>query len=269
MINILMAASDNMYDGLEVVICSTMKHNKNVHFYIMTMDIHLNLINGYHEFHRLSEEHIKMLKKIVKYYDKNSNISIIYTEEAYVKNLEGNINEESTFTPFATLRLLSDILLPNLHDCLYLDCDVSVQSDLSEMYRYYTSQDCEYAAYKIPEACNHEGEMVSGVLIYNLDKIRETGFLKKARKNIFKNEYKYPDQMALRDAGEPFPMQETYNYMFDLNECHYVPTIIHYTNKLSPKVYEIGKKVIFYRKYPFLKYVQETVNLLKNIDIHY
>ena len=32
-----------------------------------------------------------------------------------------NINEESTFTPFATLRLLSDILLPNLHDCLYLD----------------------------------------------------------------------------------------------------------------------------------------------------
>ena len=269
MINILMAASDNMYDGLELVICSTMAHNKNVHFYIMTMNIQLQLEDGFHRFYRISDEHEKELRKIVKYYDKNSDITIIYTEECYSKNLEGNINEKSTFTPFTDLRLLADILLPDIHNCLYLDCDVSVQSDLSEMYKYYTSQDCEYAAYKIPEACDYEGEMVAGVLILNLDKIKKTGFLKKARKNIFKYKYTFPDQMALRDSGEPFPMQETYNYMFDLTKCHYMPTIIHYTNELNPKVYESGKKIIFYRKYPFLKYVQETVNLLKNIDIHY
>ena len=269
MINILMAASDNMYDGLELVICSTMAHNKNVHFYIMTMNIHLQMVNGYGNFHRLSEEHISELRKIIKYYDKNSDLSIIYTEEPYVKNLENNINENNIFTPFANLRLLADILLPNIDHCLYFDCDISVQSDLSEMYKYYTSQDCNYAAYTIPQACDYAGEMVSGVLVLNLNKIRETGFLKKARRNLFENEYKFPDQMALRDSDTPFPMQETYSYMFDLNKCHYTPAIIHYTDELYPKVYDCGKKVIFYRKFPFLQYVQDTVNLLKNIDIHY
>ena len=269
MINILMSASDNMYDGLELVICSTMKYNKNVHFYIMTMNIHLMLEDGYHDFYRISEKHINDLKKIIKYFDPNSELSVIYTEESYVKYLEGNINEKSLFTPFTDLRLLADVLLPEIDNCLYLDCDVSIQSDLSEMYYYYTNQNCDYAAYKIPDACEYEGEMVAGVLILNLKHIRKSGFLNKARRNIFNNEYYYPDQMALRDAGEPFPMQETYNYMFDLNKCHYVPTIIHYTNELNPKVYEQGKKNIFYRKYPFLKYVQDIVNLLKDIDIRY
>lgn len=267
--NILIAASDNMYDGLEVVVCSTMKHNKNVHFYLMTMTININLEDGFHNFRRVTDEHINQLKKIIKYFDKNSDLKVIYTEECYCKNLEGNINEKNIFTPYANLRLLADILLPNIDNCLYLDCDVSIQSNLNDMYEYYTKQDADYCAYKLPEACQYEGEMVSGVIIFNLNRIRKTGFLKKARRNIFENIYKYPDQMALRDAGEAFPMQETYSYMYDLTKCHYVPSIIHYTNEIYPKVYEVGKKVIFYRKYPFLQYVQDTVELLKNVDINY
>ncbi len=267
--NILMAASDNMYDGLELVVYSTMAHNKNVHFYIMTMEIHLELEYGYSDFFRISDEHIRDLNKIIKYFDPNSDLTMVYAEECYAKYLEGNPNEKSGFTPFTDLRLLADLLLPELNDCLYLDCDVSVQDNLQDMYYYYLSKCDDYAAYSIPEACDYEGEMVAGVLLMNLAHMRKSGFLKNARKNIWHNHYRFPDQMAIRDAGSPYPMAETYNYMFELTERNYMPAIIHYTNKLNPKVYESGKKVIFYRKYPFLQYVQDGVKLLKNLPLYY
>ena len=267
--NILMSASDNMYDGLELVVYSTMAHNKNVHFYLMTMEIHLELEYGYSDFYRVSKEHIEELTKIIKYFDVNSDLTVIYTEECYAKNLENNPNEKSGFTPFTDLRLLADLLLPDIDDCLYLDCDVSVQDDLSVMYDYYLSKCSDYAAYSIPDACEYKGEMVAGVLLMNLKHMRNSKFLEIARRNIWRNVYKFPDQMAIRDAGDPYPMSETYNYMFDLNECNYVPAIIHYTNKLSPKVYESGKKTIFYRKYSFLQYVQDGINKLKNLQLYY
>jgi lipopolysaccharide biosynthesis glycosyltransferase len=36
--NIMLAGNDKVYYGIELVIYSTMAHNKNVHWYIVTMD---------------------------------------------------------------------------------------------------------------------------------------------------------------------------------------------------------------------------------------
>ena len=37
--NILLAGNDRVYPGLELVIYSTMNHNKNINWFIFTMDI--------------------------------------------------------------------------------------------------------------------------------------------------------------------------------------------------------------------------------------
>ncbi len=103
--------------------------------------------------------------------------------------------------------------------------------------------------------------MVSGVMLMDLKRIREDGFLKRARENIHKNLYQYPDQDALRDAGKPGPLPETYSYLYELEFCAYKPLVLHFTNKLSPKIYSDEGRTVFYRRYPFLDYVKKGVEL--------
>ncbi len=264
-----MAADSSMYDGIELVITSTMKHNKNVHWYIFTMNIHC-LINGCpRDFYEIDENQKNKLLKVIKYFDPNSTLEVMNVAEYYVKHIEGNPNEQSGFTPFATLRLLADVALPEVDDILYFDCDIAVQEDISEMYYSYLNKGYNYCAYSIPEACNYESEMVSGVLLFNLDKIRKTKFMEKARKNLHTHEYVYPDQMALRDVENPYPLPETYSYMFPLEKCSYKPAILHFTNQLSPKVYQNNEKTVFYRKYPQFNYVIEINKMLEKLNLVY
>lgn len=259
MIDILMCGDNDMFPGFKAVIYSTMYHTKSsIHWHIFTMNIGCYGKNYF----AISEQNQKFLTKIVKYFDGNSNIDFIDVSDLYHELLEGNKNEASGFSPYATSRLLVDKLI-NKHSCLYLDCDITVQDDLTDMFYYYSKQDMDYAAYTIPTPFDYAGEMVSGVIVFNIDHIKESGFLDKARKNLFLYEYMYPDQMALRDAGNPYPLQETYNYMNDLDKCCYVPKIIHYTSKLEPKVYYSEER--FYRKFPFNQYILDGCELIKNI----
>ena len=262
--NILMAADKGALSGVELVVYSTMAHNKNVNWYIFTMTISCPIEGQQRSFLELDKDDEAWLKKIVKYHDSNSNLKVINVAEWYAKYLENNPNRESAFTPFTTLRLLADLVLPNVHDLLYLDCDVVVQKSLEDMYYGYLKNGKPYYAYSIPEACDWESEMVAGVLLFDLNKIREIGFLAKARENINKHVYKFPDQMALRDAGDPYPLQETYNYMFSLWKCSYTPHIIHFTNEIGGKIYHDGKTV-FYRKFSQFKYIEDGLNLIKSI----
>lgn len=262
--NIIMAGDKGMMAGIEAVIYSTMMNNVNVNWYIFTMNISCIIGGNKRDFIGLDNNDEKWLKKIVQYFDSKSSLNIVDAAPAYVEYLEGNENEDSGFTPFATLRLLADVILPQIKDCLYLDCDVIVQDKLDDMYHNYLAKGSNYCAYSIPEACDWESEMVSGVLLFNLEKSRRTGFLEKARKNLFENKYRYPDQMALRDAEKPYPLPETYSYMFELHKLTYKACIIHFTNQVGGKIYVDGK-ALFYRKFPQFKYIDEGLELIRTI----
>lgn len=265
--NILMSGDDSMYDGFELVVYSTMKHNKDVHWYFFTMNISCPICGNMRDFREIPDWQRQRLANIVHYFDPKSTITFINVQELFDKTIANNPNAESGFTPFTNLRLLADIALPDLDDCLYLDCDIAVQEDLTSMYYNYLAKDYCYCAYSLPEACCWEGEMVAGVLLLNLKKIRETKFMDKARWNLCHHEYRFPDQMALRDTAKPYPLPETYNYLFDLWKCHYKPAILHFTNELSPKVYQDSQKEVFYRTYPFLRYVQEGMKIIDEIGL--
>lgn len=266
--NILIATDSNTYCGAELVIYTTLTHNKNVNFYIFTMDIELeNKETGECYVYRgLTDWQKNKLKTIVNYFDKNSHIVIIDTKQYYLDYIQESPNKYSHFTPYATLRLLTDIILPNVHNLLYLDCDTAVMGDISNIYNDYTHRECNYAAWIAEDACNGEGEMVSGVMIMNLDKMRETGFLHTARRNYMLNQYRYPDQDAIRDAGAPEPLPQYVGYCNNLDDCFEMPLILHFTNQLSPKIYGDKGRTFFFKKFPFLKYAKDGVELLDRIN---
>ena len=109
--NILMAANDLIYSGVELTIYTLLSHNRNCNIYIFTMDIDVDHGDGTGTHYiSLQQFQQKRLKKLVKYLDSRSNICFIDTRDAYDKYLTPSPNEHSGFTPYATLRLLSDIL---------------------------------------------------------------------------------------------------------------------------------------------------------------
>lgn len=266
MMNILMSGNDNVYPGMELAIYSTLTHNKGINWYIFTMDIEIDTGDGQIVvFCGLNSWQKNKLKKIVSYLDNTSKITFIDMYNLYMKYLSGNINENSPFTPYAALRLLADVALPNIKHVLYLDCDTAVQGNISGILDFLKFGK-DYYAYVCPDACGYEGEMVSGVMLMDLERIRKDGFLERARNNIRNNIYQYPDQDALRDAGKPYPLPETYSYLYELELCTYKPLILHFTNKLSPKVYGDEGRTVFYRKYPSLDYVKKGVEMIDIIN---
>lgn len=135
MMNIMLAGNDKVYYGIELVVYSTMAHNKNVHWYIVTMDYEQRHDNSVHVYIGLQDWQKEKLEKIVNYFDaKNSSIIFIDGKELYDTYLYGGVNEINGFTPYAAFRLIADILFPDLDHILYLDCDTAVTTNIEGIY---------------------------------------------------------------------------------------------------------------------------------------
>jgi lipopolysaccharide biosynthesis glycosyltransferase len=113
------------------------------------------------------------------------------------------------FPPASYYRLAAAELLPNLDKCLYLDIDIIVRHDLSELYNsdisgYYIAgikdtmqlHNCQKIT-KVMKACDQY--VNSGVLLMNLKLIREDGLGKKFMEEAYRKDVKYmfPDQDIL------------------------------------------------------------------------
>lgn len=267
--DILIAGDRSVLPGIEILVYSTMFHNPNVNIFwhILSMDIEVDNLCGTVKCYRgLTTNDVAWLKKIVKFFDYKSEVVSYDVKDYYNKYLSHSVNFDTGFTPFAALRLLADLILP-IDSCLYLDADVLVQKNISRMYEEYLQKDhFNYAAYTLPDACNGYGEMISAVIFFNLKHIRRTGFLEQARRMYNKNQYVFPDQMALRDAGDPEPLDETYNYMQDYREATYHPAILHFSNHNVSKIYSPGVLEGYWWKHnPAFQYIKDGLDLIKTI----
>ena len=127
--NILISGNMSVYLGMEVTIYSLMKHNRNVNLYVLTSSFEqMPYPDGTVKFYEgLGEGEKKKISNIVKYFDPyNSSVTFIDPIDLYRTHLEGGENEFSCFTPYAAFRLLADLILVDLDDVLYLDCDTVV-----------------------------------------------------------------------------------------------------------------------------------------------
>lgn len=267
--NVLISTNAKAFIGAELVVYSFMQHHKNVHWYVTTLNIAINDPYGKKHVHEgIGKEFAYDLKKIVKYFDSNSTIEVIDTTELFMNELANGANDLSPFTPYAAIRLMADLILPdNVHDLLYLDVDTIVRQNIETEYAKYTSINRPYAAHIIKEACNHKGEMISSVIFFNMDVCRNTNFFKKARSNYKKFIYTFPDQMAIRDAADPVDIEESLNYMRALEDAEDPIKIYHFSNKLQPKIYNIGWEQ-FFIKFPQFTDIKEGVELVNSLNFN-
>ena len=164
----------------------------------------------------------------------------------YEKEFANCANENAYCTPYTLLRLLAD-LVPNMPSkLLYLDIDMMIGDDIVKLYNIDVS-DYEYAAVKEkygswlirPDYIN------AGMLLLNMEKIKETGLLKKARNLIKTKKMLFADQDAIfRTTTNKLLLPRIFNEQSKFNKkdtvvCHFCKRLMLY-HILTQKILNNG-----------------------------
>ncbi len=198
MINVLFCGNDKVFDGVLTCALSILKRTQTKEpftFYLYTLD----LTNLNPAFRAISKQSASFLDEVVREYNSDNRVVLIDVKEIYERELAGCPNEASSYSPYAMLRVLVDLVDNMPSKLLYLDADILFNRDIRLLYDIDV-EGCEYAA-----ARDHYGKYLvnpnyinSGVLLLNLEKIEETGLLAKARGELRKRKLAFPDQTAIR-----------------------------------------------------------------------
>lgn len=196
MINIMLAGNSRVFDGVLTCALSIFMRSRNdeaMNFYVLTMDVsHIKP-----EYTPITEKQINFLDRTAKKYNKDSSFTRIDVTELYREEFDGCPNENAYCSPYTLIRLFAD-RLPLPDKILYLDADIMFNRDIHLLYDIDVS-DVEYAA-----ARDHYGKYLvnpnyinAGVILMNLEKMRETGILTRARKLLREKKLPFADQSAL------------------------------------------------------------------------
>ena len=131
MVNILLSGNNKVFDGaLSELISITNKTKEAITCYIFTMD----LTRVKEDYKCIDDKQIEFLNKIVKEQNKNSKVIKIDVTQIYEEEFGHGKNENAYCTPYTLLRLLSDKIPDMPEKLLYLDIDMMVAGDISELY---------------------------------------------------------------------------------------------------------------------------------------
>lgn len=234
MINLLLCGNKKVFDGaLTELISITNKTKESIHCYIFTMDV--SRINS--EYICITDEQIEFLDKIVKSKNKYNTVIKIDVTELYEKEFGNCKNENAYCTPYTLLRLLAD-LVPEIPDkILYLDIDMMAGDDISKLYNIDISE-YEYGAVKEKYGCwlIRPDYINAGMLLLNMNKIKETGLLQKARNLIKTKKMLFADQDAIFwSTTKKLLLPRIYNEQSKFNKKDTV--ICHFSKRLMFKPY--------------------------------
>ncbi len=197
MVNILFCGNDKVFDGILTSALSIMKRTRSKEpftFYIFTMDVsHIN-----DNYTPLDDKKVEFFNKVIKEYNCENRAVKIDVTELYMKEFSGCPNEGAYCSPYTLIRLFADKIdiLPD--KLLYLDIDVMFNRDIHLLYDIDVT-DYEYAA-----ARDHYGKYLvkpnyinAGVLLFNMEYMKKTGLLEKARELIKNKKLVFADQSAI------------------------------------------------------------------------
>jgi len=233
LINLLYAGNDYTYDGILMSLLSIVKHcKKNLNVYILTMD--LSEINK--NYVCFSTKHKEILENEIKKVNKKSKVNLIDVKKLYVENLLNGKNQESKYTPYSMIRLLSDKIEKIPDKILYLDYDVLAYDNIENLYNI-NIDDYEFAGVKdyYGKILINRNYINSGVLLLNIKKIRETGLFSKCLKVLKTKKMLLPDQSALNFmASKKLIIPREFN---EQNKLHNNTILRHFsmTIKFFPK----------------------------------
>ncbi|MDD4005875.1 MAG: glycosyltransferase [Bacilli bacterium] len=199
--NIVYAGNYKVFDGLLISLLSLVEVNHEaIDVYVLTMDL-TELSDDYVS---ISQRDLDIIEKELKKVNSNSRIIRIDVRSIFDKALAYSKNLVNRYTPYALLRLLLDEIEIIPDKVLYLDTDTVINKRINELYSTDISN-YEFAGVKDrygsfffnPWYCN------TGVLLLNMEKIRETGLFKKVvsllnAKKVFLSDQTGLNKMAKR-----------------------------------------------------------------------
>ena len=271
--NLLLCGNEKVFDGaLTELISITNKTKEEVKCYIFTMD--LTRIKT--EYTSINDEQIEFLDTVIKTKNPKNSVIKIDVTDLYEKEFGKCKNEKAYCTPYTLLRLLAD-LVPEIPDkILYLDIDMMAGDDISKLYNTDIT-DYEYAAVKEkygsifiwPDYIN------AGMLLLNMQQIKQTGLLEKARDLIKNKKMLFADQDAIyRATTKKKLLPRIYNEQSKFNKkdtviCHFCKRLLwipypHTENYKQWQIEEIHKVL---KCHAFDNDLEEYVKLKKEFEI--
>lgn len=228
--NILFSGNDNVFDGILTCLLSIVKRTEAKEpfcVYVLTMDV--SRVKP--EYIAISDEKIAFLQEVASEYNPENKIIKIDVTDIYEREFANCPNEQCYCSPYTLLRLFID-LIPEIPDkILYLDVDILLNRDIAllyetdlEGYEYAASRD-HYGKYLInPNYIN------AGVLLFNMEEVKRTGLLKKARELIKTKKLLFADQSAIyRSTTRKKMLPQRFN---DQKFLHKHTVVRHFSKRL-------------------------------------
>ena len=238
-VNVCLSTDNNYSQYAGVVIASVLKHlnsSTNISFYILDGGI--------------DDENKKKILSLKK--TENCTINFVSIDENLFEPYK-KIGTHKYLSLSACFRLKLASLLPDISKILYLDCDVIVNSDITELYNtdikdFYAAGVMDTAMKSsgwVPPLENGNIYFNSGVLLFNLDKIRQDGieikfeeYTQKEFENIRVGDQQIINvvcQGKIKQVDSEWNVQ-TSNFV---NRSDYTntPKIVHYVGRQKPWIF--------------------------------
>lgn len=230
MMNLLLCGNKKVFDGaLTELISITNKTKEPITCYIFTMDV--SRINP--EYTCIEDKQIEFLNKVVKSKNEDNQVIKIDVTDLYEKEFGKCKNEGAYCTPYTLLRLLADLIPKIPEKLLYLDIDMMANDDISKLYNIDITE-YEYAAVreKYGSKIIRPDYINAGMLLLNMNKIKETGLLVKARNLIKTKKMLFADQDAIFwSTTKKLLLPRIYNEQGKFNKkdtviCHFAKRLL-------------------------------------------
>lgn len=230
MVNILFCGNDKVFDGMLTCALSILRRSDSPEpytFYVFTMDVsHIKKT-----YLPVSDRQIDFFEKVIQRENPDNRAVKIDVTDLYMREFGGSPNEDAYCSPYTLIRLLADLVEGMPDKLLYLDVDILFNRDIHLLY------DIDVEGYEYAAARDHYGKYLvqpnyinAGVLLLNMQHMRQTRILEKARDLIRRKKLTFADQSALiRSTTRKKMLPQKFN---DQKFLHRHTVVRHFSKRL-------------------------------------
>ena len=196
LVSCVYSGNDKYFNQIFLSALSMAMHTKEaLQIYIVTIDCETK--RG--KYLAIRDDQVAYLDEVLKKYNKESRAILLNINEVYYNNMPASCkNKNSVYTPYTLLRLFLNKLDNLPSKLIYIDTDTMVYNDINELYSIDLAN-YEYAAVQDVVGHHFFGKKYcnAGVLLLNLDKIKETKLFEKCIDYVVNKRSFMPDQDAI------------------------------------------------------------------------
>lgn len=230
MVNILFCGNYKVFDGMLTCALSILKRTDSFEpftFYVFSMDV--SRIKS--DYTPVTEKQMEFFENVITQYNPKNKAFLIDVTDLYEAEFKECPNEDAYCSPYTLIRLFADKIDELPEKLLYLDADIMFNRDVHLLY------DIDVSEYEYAAARDHYGKYLikpnyinAGVLLFNLDRMRKTGILEKARALIKTKKLVFADQSAIiRSTQKKKMLPQRFN---DQKFLHRHTVVRHFSKRL-------------------------------------